>query len=453
MTEFTATVLPEIKTKLEHLPNELLLQIMDCLPTSTLKVAVVVCKAIRTIVEESLYKHVSIAPSQLLGSQRSYSTLLFLKTLLARPDLAGIVKSLAMWIEDDRATEDVTTIAGLMIPGSVSVGISYSAAELAVTVLSILPAVERLQLDVTSLRSNDTGPLRPAASLFTASHQHEIKLVSTFTNVRSLVWAGPEVSFSLASLPNLESLTLPKHSMFFRSAEHHEISNITTLSLKTDTRILLPATQPISNKIQYLSVFLEGCLFLKKLVIAINDVPMFVRTSGHLRAHRGRQGHIDTLIELLAESIPALEDLEIVLDQEENNWWLDHIIPVTVLKDLARLKSVKIPQQGLVGGDQPGTSIVATSISELLPESLERLELLYPSENVFEFFDRLIQERHDCPKLDQVVIHCATFGRGLPFRQLGDGIGMQKLWETNLVSKQLREVGIETELRGPMMHA
>lgn len=449
MDHLAPTIRPAGNSKLELLPDELLLQILGFLPSSTLRMAVALSKSLQPVVEDALYNHISIAPSPIFGSQRSNPILTFLESLLARPDLTPRVKSLAMRVGDDEITKEVQSISGLALPYSKSIGISYSAAELAGMILWTLPSIETLELDVMPLRSNDMAPLRPLATMFAGSCQQDLKLVSAFKNIRILVWAGSEISFSAASLPKLEHLTISSYCTFNRPVDHQEISNITSLSLKADTRILLPQWHLRNcHKTSQMFFFLEGCLFLKKLIIAINDVPVGVRTLAFLS--ETKEGQIDIVIEALAEVIPSLEALDIVLEQEENSWWLDYIRPATLLNNLTKLKSVKMPQQILIGGDRADTLIVARSIYELFPESLERLELQYPSKNVLKFFDSLIKERTYCRNLHKVIVHCADNDRGLPYYQTGD-CRMRKIWDDELVEKKLRQVGIKVELCGPEM--
>jgi hypothetical protein len=66
---------------------------------------------------------------------------------------------------------------------------------------------------------------------------------------------------------------------------------------------------------------------------------------------------------------------------------------------------------------------------------------------VFAFLDRLLQQRATFADIKDVVIHCATNERGLPFADGHGNGGMRKLWNRKPTVKQLCGADIKLFLK------
>jgi hypothetical protein len=121
----------------------------------------------------------------------------------------------------------------------------------------------------------------------------------------------------------------------------------------------------------------------------------------------------------------------------DHSSFLDYILAVGSLERFTKLKHLRIPQKLLLGADEP-TIIGDTRLpSHILSPCLETLEIDFPREAVFAFFDRLLQQRATFADIKDVVIHCATNERGLPFADGHGHGGMRKLWNRKPTVKQL----------------
>jgi hypothetical protein len=126
-----------------------------------------------------------------------------------------------------------------------------------------------------------------------------------------------------------------------------------------------------------------------------------------------------------------------------NSWLLDHILPVGSLKTFTKLKRLRFPQKLLLGADEPTVVGNTRLLFHFLPSCLETLEIEFPSEVVFAFFDRLLQQRSIFTSLKDVILHCATNERGLPFADADGSGGMRKLWNKKPAAvKQLCTAGL-----------
>jgi hypothetical protein len=190
-----------------------------------------------------------------------------------------------------------------------------------------------------------------------------------------------------------------------------QISNVSSLNIHRRTTILLPGAEP-EDGIRYdkhFFKFLQHCVHLTHLTITLhdNDDPW---TTGILGPQQISK--LDAFLRQVAEEVPSLETLRVALGHLDDSWFLDYILPVGSLKRFTKLKHLLIAQKLLLGADEPTIIGDTRLLSHILSPCLETFEIDFPSEAVFAFFDRLLQQRATFADIKDVVVHCATNERG-----------------------------------------
>jgi hypothetical protein len=110
----------------------------------------------------------------------------------------------------------------------------------------------------------------------------------------------------------------------------------------------------------------------------------------------------------LAACESTLKVLDLVIKDFDKVGFLDFVVALGSLKGFHKLKHLKVPHKALILDTE------IESVTELLPESLERLEIWYPTSKIHELLFDIIGHKENLPNLDIINLHCSN-DRGLDF--------------------------------------
>jgi hypothetical protein len=105
-------------------------------------------------------------------------------------------------------------------------------------------------------------------------------------------------------------------------------------------------------------------------------------------------------------------DLNISLhDDEEFIRYLKYVLPSDGFKDFKCLERLHIPYQVPFGTADPQWSHIAAAPPDLLPSTIQVLEIGCPSIEIYEWFERFSHYREQLPALSNITLMCSsTFG-------------------------------------------
>lgn len=133
---------------------------------------------------------------------------------------------------------------------------------------------------------------------------------------------------------------------------------------------------------------------------------------------------------IASNPLPRLRRLEIILDNTQYNFeynsqeedehserYTEYIDVLTRPGDghadmlLARMVSLAVPQELLLGANYgiPGQQHQPVAVQQLLPSTLERLVLFFPTVEVMDWLDQLPSHEACLARLGTVVLVCADY--------------------------------------------
>jgi hypothetical protein len=153
-----------------------------------------------------------------------------------------------------------------------------------------------------------------------------------------------------------------------------------------------------------------------------------------------------TFVDRLHDSVPGLECLTIRVDDNADRKILYFMDLVSSFKDFGKLTYLKLPQQILFGADNEKLQGSLTPINELLPTSIEVLEIEYSTALLLKFLDQSVHEHHEL-HLEQIIVYCLSHGGRLPFSPHGSHDNISIEWNEAAINLSLSTLDIRAELR------
>jgi len=425
-------------SRLETLPNELKLLIINYVNTSSQVSLACVSKTIHPVVEDVLYKSVWIEKPNKMKIVFPIAS--FLRTILSRPDLAHKVKQVAVGVSGLQVYADLDDFYEIPLINTTTatkVEGRLGQSDLVKAALLRLPSVERMFINTSHLH-NERVPSGPHL----CTHQWESSIwhpesVPAFANLTTLHWTESVLPFRLLCLPQLRTLFVSRNCSFKSPGDVIDTPNITSLTMQCYVAIILPDDMDSlwvscrKNKGAMFEV-LERCIFLTDLNIAFyHHREEFFLLSGT------RPGDLSKFVSKLHDSLPGLESLSIVPQRYTGYGSLRHIEPINSLKDFAKLQHLRLAHQMFPGCNEehfPGNIAV---LQQLLPASIKTIEIYLPTSDIFRLLDQFLQEDHGLHCMKDIVVQCATKSDSLVFPLLIAPEAILQKWNCSPIIQRL----------------
>ncbi|KAF1951349.1 hypothetical protein CC80DRAFT_553465 [Byssothecium circinans] len=472
---------------LTSLSNELLLNIASLLDQSSLWSLSLVNKQIHPIAQDQLYSQPFLpSPYNYDGSLNASETtnrlLHLLRTLLVHPRLAARVRRLSFTTafahepkHDQDFKELCTKATGVITQvteghelwfkrwSSVLLHIVPNPNAWAGVLLSICPLLEDLELEHLDPQFVQPGVSWKGyyemaklgidiESLFGDS-DFGLWQIPGLRNLQHIRFISEEFSGQWCQLPKLYSVDLPYGQVLYDAGGEaiewadwcmqHDAPNITHVNM---TRM----SSDFASDSSLLGKAMESFLFtrVKNLQLYFQDTCYFVcgGTDSHLS---DMDGYYDDLIVQLAPLANQLEHLRIdVANNDFPGFLFQRVAPLgmrpqlVILPSFAQLNVLILPQAALF---QMSTDELrpVMSLDTLLPPSLERLDLLYPTFEFVYLAPWFQESRHHLPHLNTINLRCRP-GVGTPFQEMLSLVyhpGWALFWLNGIYLIPLKDLG------------
>ena len=403
-------------SRLEILPNELKLLIINHIDTRSQASLACVSKTVQPVVEDVLYKSVWIEAPK--AQKAKYPIANFVRTILSRPDLARIVEQLDLDASRFSIYTELDNLERILLPNTTTatkIKAILNEADLVRIVLLKLPSVKRMFINTLQLQ-NERGlsGAHSCVRLWKYSVNNP-ESMPAFANLTTLHWTESFLPFRLACLPQLQTLFVSRDCSFGSLGDITDTPNITLLTIQCFVAMILPDDMESfwvscnKNKGAMFEV-LERCIFLTDLSIA------FYRHTEEYRLLSGtRPGILSNFVSKLHDSLPGLESLSIGPQCQIGYRFLRHIEPINSLKDFVKLQHLRLAHQMLPGCNEthfPGNLAV---LRQLLPASIKTIEIDLPTSDFFRLLDQFLQEDHGLRRMKNIVVRCAIKSHALVF--------------------------------------
>jgi hypothetical protein len=122
-------------------------------------------------------------------------------------------------------------------------------------------------------------------------------------------------------------------------------------------------------------------------------------------------GHADVLLTRMVSLLPSLAELCVRIYEDRDLYFLNYIEPFTNFGGFRALTSLAVPQELLLGANYgiPGQQHQPVAVHQLLPSTLERLVLFFPTVEVMDWLDQLRSHEACLARLGTVVLVCANY--------------------------------------------
>lgn len=379
-------------TMIGKLPKEMLIEISKQLTNETLSYLSRVCQTFRGISEPLLYSSI------FFYTHSKKSITLFYRTLLDRPELAIFVKSLSLSLEIYdiqlelpvnptflRQSNTFIQTVDVKIPQPCLVGF----------ILHLLPSLRYL-----SIVSRGNGELTsrlfgPRFNVETAN----LALVPGICSLENLNIDCSEFHWAIIQFPTLKSLVLYNSRGIYNINMQYDWNTITKLSIERSPSALISNHEDQEQ----LSSFLGNFRCLKEVQISIKE------PSGRsIQIDSDEEGDYSTLVSLLSHSSQFLETIGLGFEDLQGTKWLDHLMPLGTLKDFTSLKVLQVPYEALIDKIEDMYVYTSTPWHKLLPESIETLEIWFPTLEVYDRLLHFLRFRNLLPHLSTIKLHCSS---------------------------------------------
>jgi len=417
---------PVAKSILGRMPPELLQIVTEYLSQRDLPAAACISRPLQALAERCLYNGINIPydpnvdyPCEEVEEGLGYEIWPLYRTLSARSDLAKRVKTLNILIID--RSLGITADSKGVFPGgllfSSDLDMRLPEATIAGALLQLLSAVESLTVhfveedgdgdaDISSRPTSDCmAKLFPGFNSRTA----HLRSLTAVQKVKELEWNGSEFHWMLARSPHLTVLNLTRSSTILPDEAPNE-TNAALEQLRIDQSSAL--LNPAATQHETLKPFLAHFPGLKQVLLHISDRrhhPLIVPNE-HILTHEN-QGSFATLLTKLETLAPCLNTLFIMTSRYSNDphasAWLNYALPSAGFAHFKSLRYLCVPYQSLFGPVDAQWSHVTPSPAELLPSTLEHLELAYPRVAVYDWLARFPSFHEKLPALRIVELACS----------------------------------------------
>ncbi|KAH7064287.1 hypothetical protein BKA63DRAFT_496637 [Paraphoma chrysanthemicola] len=444
------TLSPFKFTVLGRLPSELLQSVIDRLTQCDLATLALVHPELRPLAERCLYKDIDIATIPPDGREMQLS--LLYRTLMSRQDIAWQIRFVDIRVMLRSVSIDVpsaTLFAG-GVPFTSTVKIEATEPVLAGALLQQLFNVISLTICLTPYFS-DVSKSREALMdhcLFRLFPDFDprtahLKPILGLQKLKEMFWHGSEFHWALAKLPCLDHPYLPRASRIL--ADEAPFETIDTLkAFQFTARSSIIGSEP--SQTEHLKPFLAHMSALETLHIQIAD---YETDDGDVDRRRNglsldNQVTFSILIAKLRPIATTLTHLPLdtcgLGDEDKATAWVKYVLPCDGFKHFTVLKALRIPYQALFGPTVLLSSHSTASLVDLLPSTLENLEIDYPKVEVLDWLSGLPLYRNNLPALTAVQLHCASCHGGDTYKDVA------LLLHDHPVHAALHSVGVTLEI-------
>ncbi|KAF2649991.1 hypothetical protein K491DRAFT_721179 [Lophiostoma macrostomum CBS 122681] len=403
---------PVPATGFEDLPNELLDMIAEKLLNGDLASLTRASKRFFEIAQELLYTDIYIRHTRYnkyrmrpwgrreSAEEESRVTLLF-DALAKRPSLARKVRKLLIWPRYINVEFRMNTITGLQIPAYKGIKAPMKECLIVGLLLSLLPELRYLNLHLDLYRSGICVPFFEhcmLSSLFgeaTDISVADLSSVPGLAKLQVLRINSCQMHMDWCRLPSLERVEIG--SLAYMANIHHgvQISTVLWFFLLLDEKTIRGRWD---GHIDFLSRFHS----LKKLTVVIP----------HNNSHSSGGYCAWTRLHDLADSVHAhLEDLELSHGREPD--WTKHVQPIPSLVSFMSVRTLKLPQDALLGSEYGTDSedryrIQQLSVAQLLPSKIATLVVWFPTTIILVWLNELLAHRSSVASLSHVTFKCSN---------------------------------------------
>ncbi|KAJ4355511.1 uncharacterized protein N0V89_003528 [Didymosphaeria variabile] len=425
----------------EHLPNELLCQVADFLPTGALHALALTSRRLATVSYPFLYKTIRLPMPLERPKQGDNHILLFARTLTTRPDLADGITALDisinvayiyMALEDSIHMGPMRALSASIvenIPDSLPLGSQRNnkawlqqlcdadnVAWLGL-LLYMLPSLETLYacflnraVDLPYHHLN-VGALE---NVFMAPKM-DFSLVPGLCGLKELGLQCVEASGEWCYLPKLERMWLDQRVKFMEHHQSHPSLSVNEISMALSTDVLL--TQATRRTIRTIAFSGLGrpspFAGLRRLNIDLDNYDRYLRWLDTEKPidiiTKEASGAASMLSARLKPIAHTLEEFYLTVAHGTDTRFLDHVkpFPVGTLKRFRKLKVLWLPQalifpRNLIDTQSPELiqhNEPRTIDSTVLPATLQSLRLLYPTAEVHSWQKWILPKRVLLPEL------------------------------------------------------
>ncbi|KAF2705553.1 hypothetical protein K504DRAFT_460279 [Pleomassaria siparia CBS 279.74] len=415
------------RTSLYDLPNELLTQIAGCLEEARVprKMDLVrlvrVSKRMQPIAEDVLYRSANVSAGAKVSCSHN-DMLELLRTLLRHPDLGSKIRILNMsTVRRNRARKyekegslNLRELREMSLEKLKELGYGvgcawYTMVEASIEsafaglVLALLPKVVDLKLSVLDHARGDPCP-EPLLALFGTANL-PAKLAPTFRTCKRLSILADHFPMLSEDFANLTCLALG----------HVSIRDI----LRLNGPYSLRGVSGVKRLYMKLVVQVAETFIIENLDAKFEDLlaAMGFPALTHLTVEffnegcRCPEGHtleIKTFLKDLRSVSSTLEKLELCFDDledvDDEQWILKNSEPAETFKQFTALRHLSIPERFLLDSANDDRTI-----TDILPASLEKLDLIAPKPEILRLLQRIADNRSQMPTLGKVFLRCREY--------------------------------------------
>ena len=418
-----------------RLPTELLQLVASFLSEGSLVNVALVATQLRAIAERELYHFLEFSDPE----EDHTNGLAFLyRTLAQRPDLSKMVKRMYLHADQSHILQFPVPSSNIFVTGLSFLevtAVEVTEGAMAGTLFRSLPELERLDFSY-EFKPDYSDPANPTCMStifpgFNDQTSHKTEL-GAFQKLKTLAWYASDFHWILAKSACLKELRIERTCKILEDTAPEEKANQLKRFLYTSRSSIL------GGRYDTLSAFLGHFPGLDELQIDIDDMlDDDSWDSQDLSAQH--QGCISSLLEKLAPVAPIITRLIIgtqLFEEIQENPWLSHLLPGGDLTVFHRLLHLHVPHQCLFGSFEPQGFHISTYPAELLPSTLEELEVTYPKTSILDFLAKLAFCRKELPALRKVRLICGN-DHGDPYNDFAFELHDHTVWGT------LKPIGIK----------
>ncbi|KAF2114529.1 hypothetical protein BDV96DRAFT_647231 [Lophiotrema nucula] len=414
-----------VLSRLELLPDELLLQVARQLEDGDLATCSRVSRKVRSIAQDILYRDIELEGHCFMSGAGKVA--LFLRTLIERPDLAQKVDTLQFLTSRRNVTGELKDhgvefgeIRQLALnkvdelgygkdhPWCRMMGVSINSA-FGGLLLVLVPHLRGLTFGVYD---NHHGLVssEPFFAMYGTPAIIE-PAVPMFRNLNSLGISADHLPILYLDMPHLTALTMDK---------------VTTVQM---CRLNGPGSLKGGFNLKELKLELVAQVadadLMDALQMSIADLldamgnPALTSFNTHIWSESFTHGHpsFDAnffIVKGLEKVAPSIQNIEIWIRHNcahgDGEWILDHTkVPITNLKNFTSLKRLSLPYRFLAlpsNEDSPDAENI--DVAGLFPASLRTIELIYPYDTAVQFLREIVKKRDALPLLKKIGFVCSV---------------------------------------------
>ncbi|KAI4675361.1 uncharacterized protein J4E84_010103 [Alternaria hordeiaustralica] len=414
----TGSALPYADSRLGKLPTELLQSVVHHCSHFRPPSIACISPELRALVERQLYRDVVLGRYSVWASAPR-DLWLFYRTILSRPDLSRKTENLDIKVVDRMMSIEVPTLGvvpqGAMFPSTIRAEIEEIRIACALLFWQ-MTELKCLSLSIVRADEDDDGRPRVVSKCLS-------KLISHFDNrtahlttfpglqkLRSLKFEGTEFHWILARSPHLEEIVLTRASHILADGASSAINSaVKFLTIPVQSAVL----NPDCSQYDALFPFLAHFPHLETLRMPFNDDDDTVAgTRSNFNLARDDEGSYTILFQKLMSVAPVLTRLELDASthcSEEDTSFLDHVLPADGFLIFKALKHLLVPYQCLFGRSEPQWAHIQQPADEMLPPTLETLEVHFPELAFLDWLTTLSYYRKQLPVLEHIGIACSSW--------------------------------------------